>query len=415
MFHFRKSKRVLPLPTKSATIALFTGFSLIAACGAKKDSPAGKPAPKPGTADSTKQGTNPNAAAASPAGAFLKWSDFDAYVLPKEQKTDSDSVISSLSWESIFYANFPEDPESRSTDESLSAKEKADALTENKCREDLYEKSIKIEVEKDLIKFSGTIKDTCSSDRSSAADVFYSMQCVGSDLSNLKGKTFKAMEPLLQDAAEPNGICAKATEIRIFMNNKGESQDEYDLVSTVSGYSTEDSAKTDASFSLSSILYYPGDSRSVTTRVVSRNNGMKALMQPNGAPCIQKRKDNSLVLEGECWTGDAYRETEEYAPESGRKSESIVKRNLIKSKGVVEDIGSKAIWLRAGTFEVTVNEWKGTVTTSPTGAPRAILAGPSGAKIDQLIPVANSEPSDSKQSATEDNASYSSGQSDPNN
>ena len=98
-----------------------------------------------------------------------------------------------------------------------------------------------------------------------------------------------------------------------------------------------------------------------------------------------------MVLDGECWDQYASRSTSEYAPQSGLKSQADVTRNIYKAKGVVEEIGSKDIWHKAGTFEVTINEWKGTVTLSPKAAPRAVLTSPSGAKIDQLVPVASTE------------------------
>ena len=118
------------------------------------------------------------------------------------------------------------------------------------------------------------------------------------------------------------------------------------------------------------------------------------------------------MLDGECWDQYASRSTSEYAPQSGRKNETQIERTIYKAKGVVEEIGSKDVWHKTGTYEVTVNEWKGTVTLSPKGAPRAVLTSPSGGKIDQLIPVANYSYPESKQAVMEDSASYSSGQTD---
>ncbi len=399
MFHFRKAKRVLPLPTKSATIALFAGFSLVAACGSKKEDPAGKPAPKPGAADSTKQGTNPNAAAASPAGAFLKWSDFDAYALPQGTQTDSNRVLDTLTWESLLYANFPEDNRDPASDSSLTPQEKAEAQAEQKCRDDLDAKGMQIAIENDLIKINFKKKDTCSKEGWYSIETTLSMQCVGSDLSSLKGKSFKELEPMLKVAQEPSGICGKANEFRIFLNQKSESESSYEEMEMradqgpwqdeTSQSTTEKS--TNNNLALESVPYAPIPSASpssyTTTKVVTRTTGIFAKMQPNGAPCVQKRKDNTIVLEGECWDQSASRSTTEYSGQSGRKPTTSVERSTFKSKGIVEPLGTKNVWINAGTIDVTINEWKGTVTASPTSAPRAALTSPSGAMINRLIPT----------------------------
>ncbi len=410
MLHFRKARLALPMPTKSATIALFAGFSLIAACGAKKDSPAAKPSPADAAKKEQNNGNGDSIPAASSAlGAFLKWADFDAYALPQGTQTDADNILSTLSWESKFYANFPEknDGYDAATDTSLTPQERADALAEKKCREDITEKGTKIEVDKDIIKITFKIKNNCTPQEPYSQDGIFAMQCVGSDLSSLKGKTLKELDPILQDAEEPNGVCGKATEFKLLINHKVEA--EYKIkYSTTTSYSND----TDSNQTSSPPSTVPMQQEFTTTvEGTGRSATLSATMRPDGSPCTYKRKDNTIVLDGECWDQEASRRTSEYTPQSGRKNETQVERNIYKAKGVVEEIGSKDIWHKAGTFDVTINEWKGTVTLSPNSAPRAILTSPSGGKIDQLIPVANSEPSDSKQSATEDNGSSSSGES----
>lgn len=393
MLKYRSANRNRFLLTMSANLTL---AALVSACGSKKENSSGKPAPKPDTSDATKQGANPNADASSPAGAFLKWSDFDSYVLPKEQKTASDSVVRALTWESTFYANFPEWKEDLASD--LTPQERAQVLTEQKCRDEVIQKGASVEIDNDIVKVTFKFTDTCNKSESKTTEGVFRIQCVGSDLSGLKGKTMKELVKILSAAKRPDGVCGKSSEYRSLMNGKSETEVRYNFSQRVSAYDSSGTPDLQSS--------------AVTTQVVDRSTGIGARMQPNGAPCIEKRKGNTFVLEGECWTQDADRTTTDYAPESGRDSETRVTRNLFKSKGVIEDIGSNAVWLRAGTFDVTVNEWKGTVTASPAGAPRAVLTSPSGEKIDQLIPVARYDYPAAKQSAPENNGSSSTSQSD---